>query len=285
MLPTASAAKILVLLSFAARAEHAGDLDTLLDRRDVDPVADSGLWQHLRVDRLPADDVARLIGALSDNLATNVLIAHLGGVEQIMADATACGIHDPTLHDIVRDRREPSHPVTLSTGSARGYATLMRRIARHDDLPTNACDRVLDWLADGADLSMAASAFCLDPLARREPGAAVRLVNKTGTDRGVAVDVGIVTGPARSLAYAFIGHTEIAETAVRIGTAPSTADTASRPAMLAEMRRLGAELARSATGSTGSAAASTASGGDSLKIHTSSAVPGDMRSRIRDNFR
>ena len=135
MLPTASAAKILVLLSFAARAEHAGDLDTLLDRRDVDPVADSGLWQHLRVDRLPADDVARLIGALSDNLATNVLIAHLGGVEQIRADAAAWGIHDPTLHDIVRDRREPPHPDTLSSGSARGYATLMRRIARHEGCP------------------------------------------------------------------------------------------------------------------------------------------------------
>ena len=144
---------------------------------------------------------------------------------------------------------------------------------------------MLDWLADGADLSMAASAFCLDPLARREPGAAVRLVNKTGTDRGVAVDVGIVTGPARSLAYAFIGHTEIAETAGRIGTAPSTADTASRPAMLAEMRRLGTELARLATGSTASAAASTTSAGESLKIHTSSAVPGDRRSRVRDNFR
>lgn len=79
VLPTASIGKVFLLIE-AARAIRAGQVspDELLRRAEFDLVGDSGLWQHLAVETLPLSDVARLVGGLSDNLATNVLLARLG---------------------------------------------------------------------------------------------------------------------------------------------------------------------------------------------------------------
>src|SRR5688500_11044511 len=75
LLSTASVGKVFVLVELADWL-RSGELaaDEPLDRRAVPPVADSGLWQHLSTDVLPLVDVARLVGAVSDNLATNVLL-------------------------------------------------------------------------------------------------------------------------------------------------------------------------------------------------------------------
>ena len=48
------------------------------------------------------------------------------------------------------------------------------------------------WLGLGCDLSMVASAFNLDPLARTTMTRGFTLVNKTGTAAGVRADVGFV---------------------------------------------------------------------------------------------
>ncbi len=105
---TASVAKLFALVELARRLED-GSLDpsTLLDRRDVARVGDSGLWQHLRVDRLPLVDVATLVGATSDNLATNVLVDLLG-LDQVQRTAALVAPGGSTLHDVVRDQRGPS---------------------------------------------------------------------------------------------------------------------------------------------------------------------------------
>ena len=76
---SASIGKLLLLLT-AAEAISQGDLDPnlRLSRVGVDPVGDSGQWQHLATDVLPLTDVCALIGATSDNLATNVLVKQIG---------------------------------------------------------------------------------------------------------------------------------------------------------------------------------------------------------------
>ncbi|MEP6799523.1 MAG: serine hydrolase, partial [Lapillicoccus sp.] len=90
VLPTASVGKLLLLITTAELIE-AGQVDpgTLLSRTGDpgdpgdpddpddpddpnDLVRDSGLWHMLQVDRLSVEDLATLIGAVSDNLATNV---------------------------------------------------------------------------------------------------------------------------------------------------------------------------------------------------------------------
>lgn len=205
VLPTASAAKILVLVA-AASAMESGELDPAepLSRSVVTPVADSGIWQSLAADTLPAADVALLVGAASDNWATNVLLMRLGGVERIRAMAAERGVSDVDLHDIVRDVRTAQDPATLSSGSARGYTDALVRLWTDSGLRPAVSARVRGWLSEGLDLSMVGGAFGLDPLSHRESDRGYRLANKTGTDLGIRVDVGVVAGPARSLAYAAI---------------------------------------------------------------------------------
>lgn len=177
---TASIGKLLLLLE-VAQALEGGALrrDEPLDRRSVEPVADSGLWQHLDADVLPLHDVALLVASVSDNLATNVLLHRVG----LPAPRGTVA-----LHDRVRDARGPEHPPTLSTGTAADLALLMT------ELP----EQVRAWLRTGTDLSMVASAFGLDPLAHDGDD----LVNKTGTDSTVRADVGLVGG----IAYAVLAE-------------------------------------------------------------------------------
>lgn len=179
---TASIGKLLLLA-----AVHDDDGDVLLDRRDVEPVADSGIWQHLRVDRLPLHDVAVLVASVSDNLAANLLLRHLG-LPRVQEVGRSYGLVHTALHDAVRDRRGPEHPPTLSTGTAAELAHLLPRLP----------DVVHAWLRTGTDLSMVASAFGLDPLAHVDGG----LLNKTGTDSTVRADVGLVGG----IAYAVLAE-------------------------------------------------------------------------------
>lgn len=202
VLPTASSAKVLALVA-AAVAIESGDADpvTLLRRGAVEPVSDSGLWQHLRVDALSFDDVAYLVGVFSDNLATNVLLAYLGGVDRVEEVAARLGVRGIRLLDIVRDERAAEHPDTLSRGSARAYADLFARLARREVGEPAASERVLAWLRDGVDMSMVASAFGLDPLAHSAPDRAVALWHKTGTDLGVRADSGLVSARGRKIAY------------------------------------------------------------------------------------
>ncbi len=202
VLRTASSAKVLVLIA-AADAVDDGRLalDEQLSRAAVAPVGDSGLWQHLRTESLPVEDVARLIGTVSDNLATNVLTERLEGTATVAAVATELGIHGIDLLDIVRDHRGPADPPTLSRGSSLAYARLFARLAAGSVRNAAVSERVLGWLGDGADLSMVASAFGLDPLAHTHADRGIRLVHKTGTDRGVRADSGVVTRDGRPLAY------------------------------------------------------------------------------------
>ncbi|WP_250008851.1 serine hydrolase [Actinoplanes sp. M2I2] len=184
-LRTASIGKLLLLAETARRFES-GELDPgeLLAKDPELAVADSGLWQHLAVDALPAADLAVLIAAVSDNYATNVLLARVG-LAAVRATAAGLGLHETGLHDRVRNRREPGQPPTLSTGSAGELAGLMGRISRRDLLMPAVSERMDAWMSTSADLSMVASGFGDDPLAHTR---SVR--NKTGTDDGIRADVG-----------------------------------------------------------------------------------------------
>jgi beta-lactamase class A len=232
VLRSASTAKILLLLA-VARGISRGELDPAepLRRDAVAFVADSGIWHRLRAQTLELDDAARLVGAVSDNLATNVLLHRLGGVAHVAQVAFDYGIDAVALHDIVRDERLPQHPPTLSTGTAAGYAELVRRLATADGIERDVAERVCDWLRDGADTSMVAAAFHLDPLAHRRPDRGVSLFNKTGTDTGIRVDAGVVTDGEAGIAYACLVNWDAA-----------TAADPARDAVLEAMRGLGVEL-------------------------------------------
>src|SRR6476469_6560346 len=128
-LRTASVGKVLLLVE-TARLIVAGELspDEPLTRSLDLWVGDSGLWHTLSVETLPLIDVAALVGAVSDNLATNVLLQRVG-LAEVAARATSLGLRATALHDRVRDHRTPEHAATLSTGTAAELSALAHRVA------------------------------------------------------------------------------------------------------------------------------------------------------------
>ena len=230
LLRTASVGKVFLLVEVADRLER-GLLDPAQPvRRDrAAPVADSGLWQHLATAELPVDDVACLVGAVSDNWATNALL-DLVGIDPVRERAKALAPGGSVLHDLVRDHREAHHPRTLSEGCASDWVTLMAGLESGTVVSPAVSARVLGWLATGVDLSMVASALLLDPLAHVVADRGVRLWNKTGTDSSARADVGVVRGPAGAVAYA------------ALCTWPR-GDDRPRPAVMAAMREIGTVVA------------------------------------------
>jgi beta-lactamase class A len=209
-LPTASVGKLWLLAELAERIV-AGVLDPeiTLDRDSVEPVADSGLWQHLSAERLSVADAAILVASVSDNLATNALLEHVS-LADTARRAQALGAEVSRMHDRVRDVRRADHPETLSSGSAREIAEAVRRIhvaaGGQEGLGiTPAAAAMLEgWMRTGVDTSLVLDPIQLDPLAHVEAYRGVRAWAKTGSDRGMRADTGIVAGPTGVVAYAAI---------------------------------------------------------------------------------
>lgn len=217
VLPTASIGKLLLLLEAARRIEADPALASrMLDRRAVEPVEEAGLWQHLQTDVLPVADVAVLVAACSDNLATNVL-ADLVGLDAAGELGRSLGFETIRLLDLVQQVRDPAvHPPHLSEGSAGELSELMARMADRSLVSAPVAERLDAWLATDADLSMVAAAFGLDPLAHVEPDLGLLLRHKTGTDAGTKGDVGVLRGTG-VVAYAAIAQWDPARVDLRLG--------------------------------------------------------------------
>ena len=201
VLPTASVGKILLLIEVSARLSEQGPALEMLDKTSKDLVGDSGLWRHLHARSLPLADIATLVGATSDNLATNVLLREVG-LEAVRERTEGLGLMRTALLDLVRDTRGPDDAPQLSVGSTAELAWLFGALARGKVVDSLTSSRVLGWLSLNTDLSMVASAFGVDPLSHRGVDHGLQLVNKTGTDLGVRSEVGILRGPRRGVAYA-----------------------------------------------------------------------------------
>jgi len=202
VLPTASIGKILLLVEVSARlTERDFSGYGILDKTPKDAVGDSGIWQHLQVPSLPVADLATLVGASSDNLATNVLLRQVG-LQAVRDRTESLGLMRTALLDLVRDSRGPDDAPQLSVGSTAELSWLFAALARGEIVDSLTSSRVLGWLSLNADLSMVASAFGLDPLSHRGVDHGMLLVNKTGNEAGVRSEAGVVRGPRTAVSYA-----------------------------------------------------------------------------------
>lgn len=202
VLPTASVGKVLLLIEVSARLT-ARDVEGygIIDKSARDAVGESGIWQHLQAPALPIGDLATLVGATSDNLATNLLLAQVG-LDAVRRRAESLGLTRTALLDIVRLMRGPDDAPQLSVGSTSELAWLIGALARGEIVDAVTSQRVMGWLSLNTDLSLVASAFGLDPLAHRRTDHDMLLVNKTGSDTGVRSEVGALRGPHAAVAYA-----------------------------------------------------------------------------------
>jgi beta-lactamase class A len=228
LLRTASVGKVFVLIELAAAVAR-GDVSLFrpVARGDTEPVLDSGIWHTMLADVLPAGDVARLVGAVSDNWATNALI-ELVGLDAVRERARQLAPGGSALHDYVRDQRLPGMPPTLSEGCAADWVSICARLERSELVGQEEDAMVRDWLGSGVDHSMVLSALSLDPLVHTDVTDETPVWNKTGTVDGVRADIGVVRGSARTVTYAVLCNWDPARAAV--------------PEILAGMRSIGARL-------------------------------------------
>jgi beta-lactamase class A len=208
---TASIGKTLLLITVAElmTAGHL-DPDRPVSRRSAWPVADSGLWQHLGTDDLSLRDACVLVAAVSDNLATNVLI-DLVGLDRVQETAHRLGLTKTGLLDLVRDDRGPHHPPALSVGSALELHRVCSELSSPRSISDEVAGCVTSWLSLDTDLSMVAGAFGLDPLAHAGEDRGFTLWHKTGTNLGVRCDIGVASLGTRKLAWAVLANWDPAD--------------------------------------------------------------------------
>lgn len=200
--PVASAAKVL-LLATVARLVSAGALDpdeTVTVAQD-DHCGGTGLLRSLAAScDWTVGDLALLVAAVSDNVATNALLRR---VDRSAVDATAetLGLGDLQIHDRVRDARGPADPPTFASGSARDLCRLMQLASTGRLVDPAASTLLLTWLNANEDHGLVCAPLRHDPYdPEAEP---LRVWNKTGRDVGVRADVGAIAGRHR-LAYAAV---------------------------------------------------------------------------------
>lgn len=204
---TASCAKLMLLAVVSYDIEQ-GFLheDQLISKSDISViVGQAGIWQHLEVETLSIGDLCQLVGAYSDNLATNGLIQVVGGPESLNSKAAKLGISGIRILDYVRDQRSPSHANTFSIGTANSYLELMQCLRGEGLLGKRVGSRVIRWASNNADVTLVLEPFALDPLFRSAT-TPLLAINKTGSDLGVCVDVGYVEFDSEVIDYAVIAN-------------------------------------------------------------------------------
>ncbi|MDN6513665.1 MAG: class A beta-lactamase-related serine hydrolase [Acidipropionibacterium jensenii] len=203
---TASVGKIFMLHRLLHEVDAGRrSLEDRVTRRPAEWMDNSGLWYLLQQNDLSLYDVAALIGAVSDNAATNTLVRVIG-LDVVQQHTRELGYRDSGLDDCVRWPIPPGAPRTLSHGTAAELVRFCARLARGQDLSRSSADVLQRWLGAGMDLSMVASAFGLDPLAHYYFDRDIWLWNKTGTIGVVRADIGVVMSPRRRIGYAVLAN-------------------------------------------------------------------------------
>jgi len=201
-LPIAGLGFVPVLVETAA-ALDAGTLDPLriVDRATEGFVAGSGLWRNLRVPALPLIDLAVLAAATGDPNAANALLDAVGH-EQVRARMVSLGMPRSAVLDHFRDKRGPDDAPHVAVGTTREFAHLFAALVNASVVDAAVSAQVSEWLSLNQDLSLVAAATGLDPFAHDHDAHGLLFVNKTGRDRGVRAEAGVLAGPRAGIAYA-----------------------------------------------------------------------------------
>lgn len=206
VLSTASIGKLFLLHRILTEVDAGTrSLDELVTRLPSDEIGGSGLWQKLQQDALSIYDLAALVGAVSDNDATNALL-RVVGIETVREHAGNLGYQHSRLNDAIRWPIPPGHPTRLSEANASEMVDFVSRLQLDRDLSRGSGDIFRKWLGASADMSMVASVFDFDGLDHDCFDGGVWLWNKTGTISTVRADVGVAMGRNRRVAYAVLAE-------------------------------------------------------------------------------
>ncbi len=191
--PTASVIKLPVLLTLMQQVEDGQySLDAPLMLRRADKIGGSGVLQHLSPGlTMPIRDWAFLMMSISDNLATNVLIDHVG-LEAVNEWLRKNNYDDVLLQrkinfdEIARDQRN------LGTASPESLTRMITAVFRREHVSPAACDKMLR-LMDGVGSDRVGRYLPFSPYGSDEPEEQkLHLAGKTGSLMGLRAQTAVV---------------------------------------------------------------------------------------------
>lgn len=203
-MPIAGLGVVPLLIEVAAGFQN-GTLDPfeIIERESVEAVENSGLWRHLHAPALPLEDLAVLAATAGDPIAVNALLQKVGH-DRVRERIESLGLRRTALLDRFRDRRGPDDAPQVAVGSARELAGLFSALVNSQVVDAAVSAQVSEWLSLNQDLSLVAASTGLDPFAHDHDAHGLLFVNKTGRDRGVRAEAGVLAGPRAGVAYSLI---------------------------------------------------------------------------------
>lgn len=203
-MPVAGLGVVPLLIEVAAGFET-GTLDPLeiVDRASTDQVTTAGVWRNLRAPALPLADLAVLAATAGDPLAVNALLAYVGD-DRVNERLGALGLTRTALLDRFRDERGPDDAPHLAVGTTRELAGLFSALVNSTAVDVAVSAQVSEWLSLNHDLSLVAASTGLDPFSHDHDAHGLLFINKTGRERGVRAEAGVLAGPRAGIAYAMI---------------------------------------------------------------------------------
>jgi beta-lactamase class A len=196
---------VVPLLIEVASGFESGQLDPLeiIERVNIDAVSTSGLWRHLHAPALPLEDLAVLAATAGDPIAVNALLQKVGH-ERVRERIESLGLRRTALLDRFRDQRGPDDAPQVAVGTTRELAGLFSALVNSAVVDAAVSAQVSEWLSLNQDLSLVAASTGLDPFAHDHDAHGLLFVNKTGRDRGVRAEAGVLAGPRAGVAYSLI---------------------------------------------------------------------------------
>ncbi|GIK55344.1 MAG: serine hydrolase [Chloroflexi bacterium] len=193
MFPTASAIKLAVLAALMQQVEVGQyTLDAPLMLRRADQISGSGILQFLTPGLvMPLRDWAFLMMNMSDNLATNVLIDHVG-LAYIQEWLAAHDYPDVQIHRKIDFGILAQDITQLGTATPSGLNRLMTAVFRQEILSPAACNemlRMMDRVGSERVGRYLPFAFYGDETPEEEK---LRLAGKTGSLKGCRVQTAVV---------------------------------------------------------------------------------------------
>lgn len=175
----------------------------ILERTEIEMVTTAGLWRHLHAPAFPLADLATLVATVGDPLAVNGLLRRVGQA-RIRDRIESLGLTRTALLDRMRDERGPDDAPQLAVGTARELATLFSGLVNSAVVDPAVSAQVAEWLSLNHDLSLVAASTGLDPFGHDHDAHGLLFINKTGRERGVRAEAGVLGGPRAGVAYALI---------------------------------------------------------------------------------
>jgi beta-lactamase class A len=203
-LPVGGLGVVPLLVEVAARIEE-GSLDplALIDRPATDRPSPWGVWRAMAAPTLPVVDLALLAAAAGDAAATNALLERVGH-ENVTRRIVDLGMPRSALLDGFRADRGPDDAPYVALGTAGEFAELFASLAGGTAVGPAVSERVVGWLSPVTDVGLVGAAIGADPFSHEPDGHGIVHFAKTGRERGVRADAGVLAGRRGAFAYALI---------------------------------------------------------------------------------